>query len=145
MGGFSAHDKNNKCIQRFLETLNTTLLNNTLLNNTLLNNTVVNSDSTLFKEFIQNNDHDQIVAITNCSINDILDKPEGGSGLAFIVFAEAIMKMPLPQLWSVLFFMVLLLLGLDSMFGNLEGVTTPLKDLGLVKNLKDIHVLLGTV
>jgi len=143
--GFSAHDKNNKCIQRFLETLNTTLLNNTLLNNTLLNNTVVNSDSTLFKEFIQNNDHDQIVAITNCSINDILDKPEGGSGLAFIVFAEAIMKMPLPQLWSVLFFMVLLLLGLDSMFGNLEGVTTPLKDLGLVKNLKDIHVLLGTV
>ena len=68
-------------------------------------------------------------------------QPEGGSGLAFIVFAEAIMKMPLPQLWSVLFFMVLLLLGLDSMFGNLEGVTTPLKDLGLVKNLKDIHVL----
>uniref|UniRef100_A0A8C4QLR6 Uncharacterized protein n=1 Tax=Eptatretus burgeri TaxID=7764 RepID=A0A8C4QLR6_EPTBU len=37
--------------------------------------------------------------------------------------------MPVPQLWSVLFFCMLLAVGLSSMFGNLEGVLTPLTDL----------------
>uniref|UniRef100_A0AAR2KK04 Transporter n=1 Tax=Pygocentrus nattereri TaxID=42514 RepID=A0AAR2KK04_PYGNA len=52
-----------------------------------------------------------------------------GTGLAFIVFTEAITKMPLAPLWSVLFFVMLFCLGLSSMFGNIEGVLTPLQDL----------------
>lgn len=37
-----------------------------------------------------------------------------GPGLVFIVFPHALAKMPLPQLWSVIFFLMLILLGIDS-------------------------------
>lgn len=55
-----------------------------------------------------------------------------GTGLAFIVFTEAIIKMPVSPLWSVLFFVMLFCLGLSSMFGNMEGVAVPLLDLKVV-------------
>ncbi|KAJ3598692.1 hypothetical protein NHX12_002197, partial [Muraenolepis orangiensis] len=54
-----------------------------------------------------------------------------GTGLAFIVFTEAITKMPFAPLWAVLFFLMLFCLGLSSMFGNIEGVLVPLQDLQL--------------
>ena len=54
-----------------------------------------------------------------------------GTGLAFIVFTEAITKMPISPIWAVLFFIMLLCLGLSTMFGNIEGVVQPLKDLGV--------------
>ncbi len=55
-----------------------------------------------------------------------------GTGLAFIVFTEAITKMPISPLWSVLFFIMLFCLGLSTMFGNIEGVVVPLQDLNLL-------------
>lgn len=54
-----------------------------------------------------------------------------GTGLAFIVFTEAITKMPGSPIWSVLFFVMLLCLGLSTLFGNIEGVVVPLKDLNV--------------
>uniref|UniRef100_A0A8C2FNZ8 Transporter n=1 Tax=Cyprinus carpio TaxID=7962 RepID=A0A8C2FNZ8_CYPCA len=62
-------------------------------------------------------------------INFTLLQGVEGTGLAFIVFTEAITKMPLSPLWSVLFFIMLFCLGLSSMFGNIEGVLVPLQDL----------------
>ena len=56
-----------------------------------------------------------------------------GTGLSFIAFTEAITKMPAPQVWSVLFFLMLITLGLGSMFGNIAGVVTPILDMGLLK------------
>jgi len=51
--------------------------------------------------------------------------------LAFIAFTEAINQFPVPQLWSVLFFLMLFTLGLDSMFGTLEGALTSINDMML--------------
>jgi len=37
-----------------------------------------------------------------------------GPGLIFVVYPQAMAKMPAPQLWAVLFFFMLLCLGLNS-------------------------------
>ncbi|XP_070702332.1 sodium-dependent neutral amino acid transporter B(0)AT1-like isoform X2 [Pempheris klunzingeri] len=64
-----------------------------------------------------------------CSMHTLLSEGVEGTGLAFIVFTEAITKMPGSPAWSVLFFIMLLCLGLSTLFGNIEGVVVPLKDL----------------
>ena len=50
-----------------------------------------------------------------------------GPGLVFVVFPHALAKMPLPQLWSVVFFGMLVLLGIDSQFATVEVIITSLK------------------
>ncbi|XP_068710937.1 sodium-dependent neutral amino acid transporter B(0)AT3-like isoform X1 [Montipora foliosa] len=67
-----------------------------------------------------------------------LSKSPSGPGLTFIAFTEAIVKMPASPIWSVLFFCMLLTLGLGSMFGTLEGVITPFYDLKIVPFRKEI-------
>ncbi|XP_077874715.1 inactive sodium-dependent neutral amino acid transporter B(0)AT3 isoform X1 [Ictidomys tridecemlineatus] len=67
-----------------------------------------------------------------CCLKDFLDKSASGPGLAFIVFTEAILHMPGAPGWAVLFFGMLFTLGLSSMFGNMEGIITPLLDVGVL-------------
>jgi solute carrier family 6 amino acid/orphan transporter-like 15/16/17/18/20 len=43
-----------------------------------------------------------------------------------VAISEAVSKMSAPYIWSILFFTMLILLGLDSEFGTLEGAITPL-------------------
>lgn len=59
---------------------------------------------------------------------DLKDVVKGGPGLAFVAYPEALSRLPLPQLWSVLFFFMLYVLGLDSEFAMLECVVTALAD-----------------
>ncbi|XP_031442371.1 sodium-dependent neutral amino acid transporter B(0)AT3-like isoform X3 [Clupea harengus] len=70
--------------------------------------------------------------LTKCNLQTFLDQSASGTGLAFIVFTEAVISMPGSQVWAVLFFIMLFSLGLSSMFGNLEGVLAPLRDLKVV-------------
>lgn len=50
--------------------------------------------------------------------------------------------MPNAQLWSILFFLMLLTLGIDTQFGMLEGVVTPILDAKWFPNVR-IEVLTG--
>ncbi|CAI5456363.1 unnamed protein product [Caenorhabditis angaria] len=73
-----------------------------------------------------------------CNFEATISKAAEGTGLAFVVFTEAILQFPIPPFWSVLFFLMLLSLGLGSMFGTLEGVITSLNDSKLVTLRKPV-------
>ncbi|XP_052817533.1 sodium- and chloride-dependent glycine transporter 1-like isoform X2 [Mya arenaria] len=68
-----------------------------------------------------------------------------GPGLAFIAYPEAIARMPLPQLWAVLFFLMLITVAFDSTFGMFETVTGTILDIfpHQLMNRK-VPVLIGT-
>ncbi|XP_068188964.1 sodium- and chloride-dependent transporter XTRP3-like [Antennarius striatus] len=68
------------------------------------------------------------IKLENCDLQSELDNAVEGTGLAFILYSEAIKNMPLSQLWSVLYFFMLLLLGMGSMLGNVTAIITPLQD-----------------
>uniref|UniRef100_UPI0037E8FDF6 sodium-dependent neutral amino acid transporter B(0)AT2 n=1 Tax=Semicossyphus pulcher TaxID=241346 RepID=UPI0037E8FDF6 len=68
------------------------------------------------------------LGLDSCSIEDELNKAVQGTGLAFIAFTEAMTHFPASPFWSVMFFLMLVNLGLGSMFGTIEGILTPLVD-----------------
>lgn len=70
-----------------------------------------------------------------------------GTGLAFIAFTEVMALFPASPFWSTLFFLMLLNLGLSTMFGTMQGILTPLMDnfslLGRHRTIltgKDLHL-----
>uniref|UniRef100_A0A8C6KX43 Transporter n=1 Tax=Nothobranchius furzeri TaxID=105023 RepID=A0A8C6KX43_NOTFU len=70
----------------------------------------------------------QNLGLEPCSIEAELNKAVQGTGLAFIAFTEAMTHFPASPFWSVMFFLMLINLGLGSMFGTIEGILTPLID-----------------
>ncbi|KAL6473352.1 hypothetical protein MHYP_G00169130 [Metynnis hypsauchen] len=81
--------------------------------------------------------------LTSCDMKTFLSEGVEGTGLAFIVFTEAITKMPISPLWSVLFFIMLFCLGLSTMFGNIEGCVVPLQDLNILPRTWPKEVFTG--
>jgi len=53
---------------------------------------------------------------------------KGGQGLAFVAYPEALSHLPAPHFWSVIFFLMLFLLGLDSEFALFETVMVAIFD-----------------
>uniref|UniRef100_A0A672JH10 Transporter n=2 Tax=Salarias fasciatus TaxID=181472 RepID=A0A672JH10_SALFA len=60
---------------------------------------------------------------------DIASVAQSGPGLAFIAYPRAVSMMPLPQLWAVCFFLMIIMLGLDTQFVSLEALMTSVTDL----------------
>ncbi|KPP75498.1 sodium-dependent dopamine transporter-like [Scleropages formosus] len=57
-----------------------------------------------------------------------------GPGLVFIIYPEAIATLPGSSVWAVIFFIMLLTLGIDSAMGGMESVIT-----GLIDEFKFLH------
>ncbi|KAK1877726.1 Sodium-dependent neutral amino acid transporter B(0)AT2, partial [Dissostichus eleginoides] len=66
--------------------------------------------------------------VTDCSLEEEMNKGIEGTGLAFIAFTEVMALFPASPFWSTLFFLMLLNLGLSTMFGTMQGILTPLMD-----------------
>ncbi|WAR07996.1 SC6A3-like protein, partial [Mya arenaria] len=61
-------------------------------------------------------------------MENVLNWGVSGASLAFIAYPEALSRLPLPNLWAVLFFITLILVGVDSFFGTFEVVINAIVD-----------------
>lgn len=59
-----------------------------------------------------------------------------GPGLAFMTFSNALLLMDGAPFWSIMFFIMLILLGIDSEFGTLEAAISPIYEMGWIKMKK---------
>uniref|UniRef100_A0A671XL76 Transporter n=1 Tax=Sparus aurata TaxID=8175 RepID=A0A671XL76_SPAAU len=60
---------------------------------------------------------------------DIDSVADSGPGLVFIVYPQAVTLLPWPQVWSMCFFIMIILLGIDGQFAGLESIMTSLTDI----------------
>ncbi|KAB7505937.1 Sodium-dependent neutral amino acid transporter B(0)AT3, partial [Armadillidium nasatum] len=93
------------------------------------------------KAYYENETHDHF---QECSVAAQLNEAAEGTGLAFMVFTQAIVELPGSNFWSVCFFLMLLALGLGSQFGTMEGVITNLFDMKIFARVRK-EVLTGAV
>ncbi|WAR02649.1 INE-like protein [Mya arenaria] len=59
---------------------------------------------------------------------DVEDVIKEGPGLVFVIYPAAFTSMPVSQLISVLFFLMLVTLGIDSQFASVEVIVTTIQD-----------------
>ncbi|KAM9832316.1 sodium-dependent neutral amino acid transporter SLC6A17-like [Neosynchiropus ocellatus] len=81
-----------------------------------------------YRFWFENHGDSDLGNFTDCDLGMEMQKGVEGTGLAFIAFTEAISLLPGSPFWSALFFLMLLNLGLSTMFGTMEGILAPLAD-----------------
>lgn len=77
---------------------------------------------------------------SDCTLQKQLGSAAEGTGLAFIVFTQAIVQLPGAPFWSILFFTMLLSLGIGSQIGLMEGMLCTLFDIDIMKRLRKQYV-----
>ncbi|XP_060687915.1 sodium- and chloride-dependent neutral and basic amino acid transporter B(0+)-like [Hemiscyllium ocellatum] len=86
---------------------------------------VVNCATSVFAGFIIFSTLGHMAHVQNKPVSEVA---RSGFGLAFIAYPEALAQLPWATLWSILFFFMLLTLGLDTLFASFETVITSLLD-----------------
>ncbi|MBN3316156.1 S6A15 protein, partial [Atractosteus spatula] len=132
--GFKANIMNEKCVvqntEKIVALLGSGILSNNLIPQHINFSHVSSADYYQMIDIIKGvkeNDYTSL-GLDSCSIEDELNKAVQGTGLAFIAFTEAMTHFPASPFWSVMFFLMLVNLGLGSMFGTIEGIITPIVD-----------------
>ncbi|XP_049817349.1 sodium-dependent neutral amino acid transporter B(0)AT3 isoform X2 [Aethina tumida] len=128
--GFKAVSNVNKCIE-----------DNKIL---LMNNAIISKmDPSKVSDEIYENAISKVnstLGIRPCSLARELDAAAEGTGLAFIVFTQAIVELPGAPFWAVIFFMMLLSLGIGSQIGILEGMLCTVFDIEIFKRISKQYV-----
>ncbi|XP_077151332.1 sodium-dependent neutral amino acid transporter SLC6A17 [Ranitomeya variabilis] len=132
--GFKANVMNEKCVvqnaEKILGYLNSGILSHFLIPQHVNFSHLTTADYADMYEVIKKVKEDgfQDLHLDACLLEDELDQAVQGTGLAFIAFTEAMTHFPASPFWSVMFFFMLINLGLGSMIGTMSGITTPIID-----------------
>uniref|UniRef100_A0A672JZ28 Transporter n=1 Tax=Sinocyclocheilus grahami TaxID=75366 RepID=A0A672JZ28_SINGR len=132
--GFKANIMNEKCVvenaEKILGYLNSNVLSQDLIPPHVNFSHLTSSDYAEMYGVIKIVKEDSFaqLGLEPCLLEDELNKAVQGTGLAFIAFTEAMTHFPASPVWSVMFFFMLINLGLGSMIGTMTGITTPILD-----------------
>uniref|UniRef100_A0A8B9WHJ5 Solute carrier family 6 member 15 n=1 Tax=Bos mutus grunniens TaxID=30521 RepID=A0A8B9WHJ5_BOSMU len=132
--GFKANVINEKCIaensEMIIKLVKMGNISQDIIPHHINFSAITAEDYDLIYDIIQKVKEEEFPALhlNACQIEDELNKAVQGTGLAFIAFTEAMTHFPASPFWSVMFFLMLVNLGLGSMFGTIEGIITPVVD-----------------
>ncbi|NEO73096.1 sodium-dependent transporter [Moorena sp. SIO3H5] len=98
---------------------------------------LINSGISLFAGFVVFGILGYMAGVTNTPLAELA---ASGPGLAFVVFPEALSLMPLPWLFSLLFFVMLLSLGIDSAFSLVEALNATILDKQQQSNVAKVSI-----